>query len=120
MEEVDALGRRVEAFVDEDADGVFLGVADAAHADLVAESFGRDDGDLLEDAVGVEVEGELGVVLLDDDPGSLSIFSLSSPSRNEGSRSEQGLRPTPCEIRLPHYRSLKSPTSRTFPILASK
>ena len=40
--------------------------------DLVAESFGRDDGDLLADAlVGVEVEGELGVVLLDDHPSAL-------------------------------------------------
>ena len=39
---------------------------------LVAERLGGDDGDLLDDPlVGVEVESELGVVLLDDDPSSL-------------------------------------------------
>ena len=86
VEEADALvdDGGAEAFVDEDADGVLLGVADAAHGvgDLVAESFGRDDGDLLADAlVGVEVEGELGVVLVDDDLGSLSIFSVFSFSQ---------------------------------------
>ena len=39
---------------------------------LVAEGLRGDDGDLLDDPlVSVEVEGQLGVVLLDDDPSSL-------------------------------------------------
>ena len=39
---------------------------------LVAEGLGGDDGDLLNDPlVGVEVEGQLSVVLLDDDTSSL-------------------------------------------------
>ena len=39
---------------------------------LVAEGLRGDDGDLLDDPlVGVEVEGQLGVVLLDDHPSCL-------------------------------------------------
>ena len=45
---------------------------------LVAERLGGDDGDLLDDPlVGVEVEGQLGVVLLDDDASCL-LDSLGS------------------------------------------
>ena len=45
---------------------------------LVAERLGGDDGDLLDDPlVGVEVEGQLGVVLLDDDTSCL-LDSLGS------------------------------------------
>ena len=41
-------------------------------SDLVAKTLGGDDGDILGDAlVGREVEGEAGVVLLDDDTRSL-------------------------------------------------
>ena len=40
--------------------------------DLVPQFLGGDDGDLLTyPLVGVEVEGETGVVLLDDDPSGL-------------------------------------------------
>jgi len=40
--------------------------------DLVSERLGGDEGDLLDDAlVGVEVEGELGIVLLNYDPRGL-------------------------------------------------
>tara|TARA_B110000046_G_C12866439_1_gene344099 strand:- start:316 stop:651 length:336 start_codon:yes stop_codon:yes gene_type:complete len=42
--------------------------------DLVAKALGWDDGDILGDAlVGVEVEGQARVVLLDDDAGRLRI-----------------------------------------------
>ncbi len=41
-------------------------------ADLVAEALGGDDSNLIADAlVGLEVEGELGVVPLNDDLGGL-------------------------------------------------
>ena len=41
-------------------------------ADLVSETLGGDDGDLVADSlVGLEVEGEAGIVPLDDDLGGL-------------------------------------------------
>ena len=41
-------------------------------ADLVAQALGRNDGDLIADSlVGLEVQGELGVVPLNDDLGGL-------------------------------------------------
>ena len=42
------------------------------YADLVPETLGGDDGDLVADSlVGLEVEGEAGIVPLDDDLGGL-------------------------------------------------
>lgn len=46
--------------------------ASGVAANLVAQALGGDDGDLIADAlVGLEVEGELGVVSLNDDLGGL-------------------------------------------------
>ena len=53
---------------------------------LVAERLGGDEGDLLNDSlVGVEVEGELGVVLLDDDTSGL-LDSFGSDATHDGQR----------------------------------
>merc|ERR1719509_483256 len=53
-------------------------------SDLVAEGFGGDESDLLDDPlVGVEVQGELGVVLLDQDPGGL-LHGLGSDASHRG------------------------------------
>ena len=53
---------------------------------LVAERLGGNEGNLLDDPlVGVEIEGKLGVVLLDDDPGSL-LDGFGSDATHDGER----------------------------------
>lgn len=53
-------------------------------ADLVAEALGSNDGDLIADAlVGLEVQGELGVVPLNDDLGGL-LDSLGADATHFG------------------------------------
>merc|ERR550539_2001758 len=53
---------------------------------LVAERLGGNEGNLLNDPlVGVEIEGKLGVVLLDDDPGSL-LDGFGSDATHDGER----------------------------------
>ena len=66
-------------------------------SNLVTHALGGGDGDLVDDAlVGVEVEGEAGVVLLDDRPGGLldglgadSLLLQGERVENQHDRSEK-------------------------------
>ena len=61
-------------------------------SDLVAKTLGGDDGDILGDAlVGREVEGEAGVVLLDDDTRSLRFTEEMCAGEGEESRISTGM-----------------------------
>ena len=67
-----------DAYLKLDGDSPDSGLLKTLHqvgdetGDLVPQRLGRDQGDLLNDLlVGVEVKGELGVVLLNDDLGGL-------------------------------------------------
>jgi len=83
--------------------------------DLVPHALRGGDGDLVDDAlVRVEVEGETGVVLLDDGPGGLldglgsdSLSWSSSSSRNQRVKKKTRTTTTGTSVRRLHFKMTK-------------